>query len=99
MSPDQEEQVCDVLVNLGWLENDHALHAEGVRVIRQVLGCSMDDAKAVLHDLRSRKLIDITITPGGELDTRKMMSVAKFRWERPPAQSSAPSCGVPRVAQ
>jgi hypothetical protein len=47
----------------------------------------MDDAKAVLHDLRSRKLIDITITPGGELDTRKLMSVAKFRWERPPAQS------------
>jgi hypothetical protein len=87
MSPDQEEQVCDVLVNLGWLENDHALHAEGVRVIRQVLGCSMDDAKAVLHDLRSRKLIDITITPGGELDTRKLMSVAKFRWERPPVQS------------
>ena len=87
MSPDQEEQVCDVLVNLGWLENDHALHAEGVRVIRQVLGCSMDDAKAVLHDLRSRKLIDITITPGGELDTRKLMPVAKFRWEQPPAQS------------
>jgi thiol-disulfide isomerase/thioredoxin len=65
---------------------EYALHAEGVRVIRQVLGCSMDDAKAVLHDLRSRKLIDITITPGGELDTRKLMSVAKFRWERPPAQ-------------
>ena len=44
VSPDQEAQVCDALVNLGWLENDHALHAEGVRAIRQALGCSMDDA-------------------------------------------------------
>jgi hypothetical protein len=86
MSPDQEAQVCDALVNLGWLENDHALHAEGVRAIRQALGCSMDDAKAVLHDLRSRKLIEITITPGGELDARKPMPLAKFRWERPPTQ-------------
>ena len=25
MSPEQEQQVCDALVNLGWLENDHAL--------------------------------------------------------------------------
>jgi hypothetical protein len=47
VSPEQEQQVCDALVNLGWLENDHALHAEGVRVIREVLVCSTDDAKAV----------------------------------------------------
>jgi len=84
MSPKQERQVCDSLVNIGWLENDHALHAEGVRVIRQTLGCSMDDAKAVLHDLRSRRLIDIAITPGGELDARESMPVARFRWEQPP---------------
>ena len=83
VSPDQEQQVCDALINLGWLENDHALHAEGVRVVRELLVCSADDAKAVLHDLRSRKLIDVTITPGGQLDTRKPMPVAQLRWVRP----------------
>ena len=85
MSPDQERQVCDLLVNLGWMENDHALHAEGVRVIRQALGYSVDDAKVVLHDLRIRNLIEIGVTPVGELDPR--MPVAKCRWERPPANS------------
>jgi hypothetical protein len=82
VSPEQEQQVCDALVNLGWLENDHALHAEGVRVIREVLVCSTDDAKAVLHDLRSRKVMDVANRPGGELDTRKPMSVTQLRWIR-----------------
>lgn len=82
VSPEQEQQVCDVLVNLGCLENDHALHAEGVRAIRELLVCPTDDAKAVLHDLRSRKLIDVTITPGGELDTGNPMPVAQLRWVR-----------------
>jgi hypothetical protein len=90
MSPDQEEQVCDALVNLGWLENDHALHAEGVHAVRGVLHCSIDEAKAVLGDLRSRKLIDITITPGGALDARKPMPVAQVRWERPPQIAEKP---------
>ena len=83
VSPEQEQQVCGVLVNLGRLENDHALHAEGVRVIRGLLVCSTDDAKAVLHDLRSCKLIEVTSTPGGELDTSKPMPVAQVRWVRP----------------
>jgi hypothetical protein len=83
MSPAQEEQVCDALVNLGWLENDHALHAEGVRVICGVLACSPDEAKAVLGDLRSRELIDVTITPDGALDARAPMPVAKVRWIHP----------------
>ena len=76
--------MCDALVGLGWLENDHALHAEGVRVIQDVLECSTDDAKAVLRDLRVRNLIDVTITPGGALDASKPMPVAKLRWVRPP---------------
>lgn len=83
MSTDQEQQVCDALVNLGWLENDHALHAEGVRAILGVLHCSADEAKAVLGTLRSRQLIDVTITPGGTLDAREPMPVAKIRWIRP----------------
>jgi hypothetical protein len=33
VSPDQEERVCDALVDLGWLENDHALHAKAVIAI------------------------------------------------------------------
>ena len=33
VSPDQEERVCDALVDLGWLENDHALHTEAVIAI------------------------------------------------------------------
>ena len=84
MSPDEEDKVCDALVNLGWLENDHALHAEGVQSICDVLHCTIDEAKAVLRDLRLRKCIDVTITQGGVLDARKPMPIAKLRWIRPP---------------
>jgi hypothetical protein len=85
VSREQEQQVCDSLVNLGWMKNDHALHAEGVRVIRELLVCSADEAKAVLHDLRSRKLIDVTAATGGVLDAGKPTPVAQLRWVRPQA--------------
>ena len=78
MAPDKEEQACNALVNLGWLENDHALHAEGVQSIRDVLQCTLNEAKAVLRELRLRKRIDVAVTADGEPTT------AKLRWIRPP---------------
>ena len=83
LTPDEEKQVCETLIKLGWLETEHALHGEGVRAIRDVLQCSTEDAKTVLGDLRARKLVDLEITPGGELDARKPMPVAQWRWIRP----------------
>ena len=83
LTPDQEKQVCEALSELGWLETEHALHGEGVRVVRDVLQCSTEDAKNILGDLRTRKLIDLEITPGGQLDARKPMPVAQWRWIRP----------------
>jgi hypothetical protein len=82
VSPDQEERLCDALVNLGWLENDHALHAEAVIAIGNILGCSTDDAKAVLGDLRTRNLIDVTSTREGDLDPHHRLTPAKLRWIR-----------------
>ena len=83
LNPDQEKQVCEVLIKLGCVETEHALHVEGVRTIRDVLQCSIEDAKTILGDLRARKLVDLEITPGGELDARKPMPVAQWRWTRP----------------
>jgi len=83
LTPDQEKQVCEVLIKLGCLETEHALHSEGVRAIRDVLQCSTEDAKNILGDLRARKLLDLEITPGGQLDARKQMPVAQWRWIRP----------------
>lgn len=83
LPPDQEKEVCEVLINLGWLETEHALHVEGVGAIRYALRCSTDDAKAILRDLRARKVIDLEITPGGPLDARKPMPTAQWRWIRP----------------
>ena len=82
VSPDQEERLCDALVNLGWLENDHALHAEAVIAIGNILGCSTDDAKAILGDLRTRNLIDVTSTREGDLDPHQRLTPAKLRWIR-----------------
>ena len=76
LTPDQEKQVCDALIDLGWLETEHALHGEGVRAVRDVLQCSLDEAKSVLGDLRARKLVDLEITPGAP------MPAARWRWIR-----------------
>jgi hypothetical protein len=84
MSPEQEDQVCDALAHLGWLENDHALHAEGVRVVMEQLSCSLEDAKSMLRDLRARKCIDVTTSPGNEHDAGKPMPLGTIRWVRPP---------------
>ena len=85
VTPNQEEQICDALIRLGWLETEQALHIEGVRTVRDVLQCSIEDAKTVLGDVRARKLVDVDITSGGQLDARKPMPVAQFRWIRPGA--------------
>jgi hypothetical protein len=82
LTPNQENQVCEVLIKLGWLETEHALHSEGVRAVRDVFQCSTEDAKAILGDLRSRKLVDLEITPGGRLDARKPMPLVQWRWIR-----------------
>ena len=90
LTPDQEKQICEVLIKLGSLETEHALHAEGVRAIRGVLQCSTEDAKTILGDLRARKLIDLEITPGAQLDARKLMPVAQWRWIQPTTHNYAP---------
>jgi hypothetical protein len=82
VTPNQEDQICDALTKLGWLETEQALHSEGVRAVRDVLQCSTEDAKTVLGDVRARKLVDLEITPGGQLDARKPMPLAQWRWIR-----------------
>ena len=83
LTPDEEKQVCEILIKLGWLETEHALHSEGVRAVRDMLQCSTEDAQAILGDLRARKLVHLEITPGGQLDARKPMPMAQWRWIRP----------------
>jgi len=87
LTQDQERQACEILINLGWLETEQAVHSEGVRAIREVFKCPIEDAKAILGDLRARKLIGLEITPGGQLDPRKPLPVAQLRWIRPAVDS------------
>ena len=82
MSPEEEHLVCDALVNLGPVETQQGLHAEGVRTIQRVLNCSLDDARATLGELRVRKLIQETATPIEQLDQ------PRFRWVEPSEPSA-----------
>jgi hypothetical protein len=83
MSPAQEQEVCDALVNLGPIETEQGLHAEGVRAIQGTLTCSMDDARAALHDLRARQQIQETASPSDERADYGPLPVPLFRWVRP----------------
>ena len=77
MSPEQEQLVCDALVQLGPLETQQGLHTEGVRAIQSVLQCSLDDARSAMRELRLLKRIEETTAPVGHLDE------PHFRWVRP----------------
>ncbi len=83
MSPEQEQEVCDTLVNIGAIESEQGLHAEGVRAIQGTLNCSMDDARAALHDLRARREIQETASPSDNGADYGTPSVPLFRWVRP----------------
>jgi hypothetical protein len=75
VSPEQEQQVCDALVNLGPVDTEQGLHEEGVFTIQDVLHCSLDEARAALRDLRLRQRIQETTEPGEPLS---------FSWVQPP---------------
>jgi hypothetical protein len=81
VSPEQEQQVCDALVNLGPVDTEQGLHAEGVRTIQEVLHCSLDDARAALGDLRLRKRVQETTAPNKPDGPQSPLS---FSWVRPP---------------
>jgi hypothetical protein len=77
MSPEQEQLVCNALVQLGPVESEQGLHAEGVRKIQEVLHCTLDDARTTLRELRVRNRIEETTTPIEQLDQ------PHFRWVLP----------------
>ena len=84
MSPDQDQLACDALVNLGAIETEQGLHAEGLRAIQGVLHCSVDDARAALRQLRVRGQIEeTTSSPSDDLAERAHDPVQHFRWVRP----------------
>ena len=80
MSPEQEQLLCDALVNLGSVETEQGLHAEGVRIVQEVLHCTLAEARTTLRELRVRKRIEETATPIGQLDQ------PLFRWVQPSAR-------------
>ena len=83
MSPEQEQEVCEALANLGPIDTEQGLHAEGVRAIQGTLLCSMDEARRVLGDLRARHQIQETASPSDERPHYGAPPVTLFRWVRP----------------
>ncbi len=78
MSREQEQLLCDALVDLGPMETQQGLHAEAVRKIQEILKCSVADARTTFQDLRMRKRIEETATPVEQLDQ------PHFRWVQGP---------------
>ena len=79
MSREQEQLLCDALVQLGPVDTEQGLHAEGVNKIQEVLNCTPDVARNTLRELRVRKLIEETTTPVEQFDR------PYFRWVQAPA--------------
>jgi hypothetical protein len=78
VSPEQQQQLVNALVNLGAMETQQGLHAEGVRAIQELLQCSIDEARAVLRELRMSGSIEETASE------EPSPPVPHFRWVKPP---------------
>jgi len=85
MTPDQERRIRDALVAVASQETEQLLESEGILAIQSVLGCSARAAQNVLGEFGARKLIERDITRGGQLDIRKPIPVACWRWVMPSA--------------
>ena len=70
------------LLLVGRERNNHSRRC-GIIEIERVINCSTEQAGEILSDLLDRKLIEPDITRGGELDARKPMPIAQWRWMRP----------------
>ena len=95
MSPEQEQLVCDALVQLAPVETEQGLHAEGVRKIQEVLGCTLPDAQTTLRELRVRKRIEETTYLPSTLTSRTFGGYSRQRNERETEGSPAPSTPTP----
>lgn len=82
-SRDQEQRIIEALVAIDWMESEQKLITEGIGTIEQMLCCLTDQATAMLKDYRDRDLIEPDISRGGQLDARKPMPVARWKWVRP----------------
>ena len=80
LSPDQEQQVADALVAIGEMETAESLKMEAITTVERVLSCSHDEAQEVIDDLQERRLVEMNITLGGQLDARRPMPIARWRW-------------------
>jgi hypothetical protein len=87
LSPDQERQVSDALVAIGEMETEQSLRAEGINTIQRALHCSAEEAQGIISDLQDRRFVEPSITPGGQLDARRPMPVARWRWSLPGLES------------
>jgi hypothetical protein len=83
LSPDQDRKVCEMLVGAGWTETQESLEGQGILAIARILDCSREEAKEILVDAEHRNVICRDITQGGELDARRPMPIAQWRWTRP----------------
>ena len=83
LTPDQEEQVRDALFAIGEMETEQSLKAAGVITAKGVLNCTDEEVQEVLGNLQERGLIELSITPGGQLDARRPMPIARWRWSQP----------------
>jgi hypothetical protein len=83
LSLEQEYDITAALIGLESAEELETLRKEGAELVRRHLGCSHTEAIAVMKDLEARKRIEAKITPdGGQLDERRPMPVAGFKWSR-----------------
>jgi hypothetical protein len=86
MTSSDEQQIIGKLISppeqLFPFPTMESARAEACTVIRVVCKCSEEEAREYLQRLEDQGLIDLTMSPGGELHDSPMPP-ARFGWGRP----------------
>jgi hypothetical protein len=83
LTTDQERQICEVLEAMGQAEFYDSLISGGTFAVKNMFGCSDEDALGILGNLQGRQIITIETTPGGVVsidESEPAGAHARFRW-------------------
>ena len=78
-----QKQIAEMLIGIEPAEGMETLRTDGTQAIKSMIGCSEQEAGAILKHFEDRGFIEPQVTTrGGTLDQRALIPQVRFKWGR-----------------
>jgi hypothetical protein len=82
LTPEQQKQIVDALIALGWIRPPSALDPRSAQIINEYIGCSTEEAKIILQQLQVDGVIASVSESGGSPAASRTLDSYGWRWVR-----------------